>query len=333
MHLSIGNKRDDNFHDIRSIFLLINLRDTLCFMPQSPESDENPAVQQADTKAKDEDLKSEDAQKKPQAPKEALQIEIVPENLPAAFQKECISMPTEKNLVYQAVKLFQSKTDFVLTGKIKVTKRIPAGAGLGGGSSDAATTLAALNKISGLELPLDTLRSMAEVLGSDVPFFIKNDMTETANLHCSYVSGRGDVIEPIDNKDIKYNVVVVNPGFASGTSQAYSMLDQFRSNDKNFIQKQIVSSFGKLKKEELVAMLQSDPFTWKYTNDFLGMFITDKNCGEKYLGIIADLINCGASFANLSGSGSTCFGIFKDKKTADKAAAKLKSRWAFAESV
>lgn len=101
------------------------------------------------------------------------------------------------NLVIQALELFRSKTGWMQPLHIHLQKNIPMGSGLGGGSSNAATTLWALNAISKLEIPKDELQKWSAKLGSDVPFFFSNG--------CAVCTGRGEIVEnkaPINEREI-----------------------------------------------------------------------------------------------------------------------------------
>jgi 4-diphosphocytidyl-2-C-methyl-D-erythritol kinase len=118
------------------------------------------------------------------------------------------------NLVMRAMRTFCSGTGTAFCGDIALRKRIPSGAGLGGGSSDAAATLRALNKISGCKLPLTQLRSLAGEIGADVAFFI-----EPAPSLCV---GRGELVLPFTGKIPQREVILLKPAFNVATGWAYS---------------------------------------------------------------------------------------------------------------
>jgi len=100
--------------------------------------------------------------------------------------------------------------------KIMVKKKIPVAAGLGGGSSDAAITLLALNRLWSLNLGSADLMKIAAEIGSDVPFFIQGG--------CCLVSGRGEQVKKI--KGEKMDILLVNPGYEISTTKAYELLDK-----------------------------------------------------------------------------------------------------------
>ena len=219
-------------------------------------------------------------------------------------------LPVEKNIIFRALSLFRSKTGLDTGLKITAKKRIPAGGGLGGGSSDAASTLLALNKLAGFPLNRDELLELAASLGSDVPFFVH----ETA---AARVSGAGGLIEPLEAPRCFF--VLVNPGFPSDTAAAYRLLDEYRCG----------KPCGKGDSHLFHEMFKGEPREWPFYNDFLPVFPGREK--SVYQNIISQLRKHGAEFASLSGAGSTCFGVFKEKAQAEKAAAVLRSEWSFVE--
>jgi 4-diphosphocytidyl-2-C-methyl-D-erythritol kinase len=119
----------------------------------------------------------------------------------------------DENLVIRAAKIFFQITQAKRGVSIVLRKKIPHGAGLGGGSSDAATTLLALNKLFDTKLPREALAEMAETIGSDVPFFV----FESA----AVCKGRGEVVRPIALKN-KLPLLLLKPDFGVSSAWAYS---------------------------------------------------------------------------------------------------------------
>ena len=216
-------------------------------------------------------------------------------------------LPQEENIIFKAVTLFRERTGFSRGLKIRVKKRIPLGGGLGGGSSDAAAALLTLNKLAGFPCSREDLLEMAGFLGSDVPFFIH----ETP---AALVTGRGESILPL--KAPKLSLVLVNPGFHSETSAAYRLIDE----NRNYAQTGEINRF--INKDEF----DEKNFS-RFTNDFLNFSPEPQK--SIYNEIIAKLREFGAQYANLSGSGATCFGIFADRGQAKKAAGVLRKKWLF----
>jgi 4-diphosphocytidyl-2-C-methyl-D-erythritol kinase len=223
-----------------------------------------------------------------------------------------LPFPPEQDLAYRAALLFRAKTGFDRALRIELDKRIPLGAGLGGGSSDAAAVLLALNQLAGTGLSAAALGALAETLGSDVPFFLSPG--------AALVYGRGEGVISLESpRNIR--VVLVNPGFPSDTAGAFRLLDAERGGPVP----------EDLPRETLVRALSGPPVLWPYGNDFLPLFL-EKGAPEEaeaYRGIILSLKALGAEFTGLSGSGSTCFGIFTDEGAADRAVRNLLERWNF----
>ncbi|MDR0312514.1 MAG: 4-(cytidine 5'-diphospho)-2-C-methyl-D-erythritol kinase [Treponema sp.] len=274
LHLKVGDKRPDGFHDLESIFAALAFSDSLSF-------------------------------------------EIVGKDGNLSFEMSGGIIPQEKNLVCRAVSLFREKTGFDKGLRIHLYKRIPVGAGLGGGSSDAASSLLALNFLSGSAFSKEELLEMAVVLGSDVPFFLSGG--------AAWVSGRGEIIEPIETAQGLW-VVLAKPSFSSDTAYAYKLLDQARA-----LEEREKRTEERLAKKVLVRALAENPKTWPFSNDFLPIFLSsiinaeNNTAAAAYMAILEKFNKLGASFTGLSGSGSCCFGVFKDRKEAENAEISLKT--------
>jgi 4-diphosphocytidyl-2-C-methyl-D-erythritol kinase len=124
----------------------------------------------------------------------------------------------EDNLIMRALRSFSSRTGKEFCGEIVIEKRIPSGAGLGGGSSDAASTLRALNKISGSRLAVTDLRAVAGEIGADVAFFIQPEP--------SWCKGKGEVVLPFTGNIPGREVFLLKPAFSVATAWAYSSWEQ-----------------------------------------------------------------------------------------------------------
>jgi 4-diphosphocytidyl-2-C-methyl-D-erythritol kinase len=130
------------------------------------------------------------------------------------FQCDDPSVPTgDDNLIVRAAKSFFAATKLNPGVSIKLAKKIPHGAGLGGGSSDAASTLLALNELFETKVPREALAKLAETIGSDVPFFI----FESAAI----CRGRGDLVTPIKLPE-RLSMLLFKPDFMVPTEWAYS---------------------------------------------------------------------------------------------------------------
>src|SRR5262245_31656290 len=125
-----------------------------------------------------------------------------------------LSVPKgEDNIVVRAANVFFEETNPASGVSIELKKRIPHGAGLGGGSSDAASTLLALNELSETNLPREELAKMAEMIGSDVPFFIFQS--------AALCKGRGEVVSPTRLRE-RLPLLLLKPAFGVPTQWAYS---------------------------------------------------------------------------------------------------------------
>jgi 4-diphosphocytidyl-2-C-methyl-D-erythritol kinase len=191
----------------------------------------------------------------------------------------------QNNLIYKARNILSEYVQTELNIRVELEKVIPAFAGLGGGSSNAAITLIALNEIFGLKLNQKELFEIAVKIGSDVPFFILNSP--------AYAEGRGEILRPLSEFQLNYKIMVVVPKIKISTAWAYS---NFVSSTKQIELSSIKNSqdFEKLKD--------------KITNDFETIvFPVYPELRE----IKNKLIEFGASFALLSGSGSSIYGLFE----------------------
>lgn len=194
-------------------------------------------------------------------------------------------IPFDKNIVGKAVKQMRRYRDIPAL-EIRLHKLIPAGAGLGGGSSDAAFTIKMLNSDLGLGLSVTEMLTIASSLGSDCSFFIQNQI--------SIASGRGEILKKTDLNLHGHYLVLLHPGIHISTAEAYSGV------------------VPKEKTDSLARQIQKPVSEWKgaVINDF------ESNVFRKspFLPRIKDqLYACGAVYASMSGSGSSIYGIFNRK--------------------
>ena len=201
----------------------------------------------------------------------------------------------EDNLVLKAVRAFERLTGETVRARIELIKRIPAGAGLGGGSADAAVTFLGLQKLFGREIPEVLLLSTLSALGSDVPFFSVGGR--------ALGTGRGNEICMMDD-DTDYALVVVVPPVAIATREAYSWLTvSDKSNNISRFCAQPVSGHG------------TEP-----GNDFESVVCERHPLLSE---IKRNILRAGALRASLSGTGSALFGIFGSTKDAETALTRL----------
>jgi 4-diphosphocytidyl-2-C-methyl-D-erythritol kinase len=212
-----------------------------------------------------------------------------------------ISGESKKNLCLQAYQLLKDKYDLPPVN-IHLHKIIPIGAGLGGGSSDAAHTLLLLNKIFDLAISETDLIGMASTIGADCAFFIKNNTV--------FATGKGDVFETVDLKLPGLQLLVVKPDVGVNTASAYKGVKP------------------KLPLSTLKETVAKPAETWKevLANDF-ETTVFKKQPVIQY--IKEELYNSGAVYASMSGSGSAVYGLFKTTDALLLAKDKLKiySTW------
>jgi 4-diphosphocytidyl-2-C-methyl-D-erythritol kinase len=211
----------------------------------------------------------------------------------------------ETNLVIKAARLLQKNFSGKHGGvNIKLKKNIPSGGGLGGGSGNAAGILLALNHLWDLKIPRKDLITMSSELGSDVPFFLMSP--------CAIGTGKGEILEPIENS-INFYILMVYPNLSLSTSWVYGNLKLKLTKPENNIS--ILANFlMRSEFAQLGAALYNDlePVVFKRYPEILEI----KN----------ELLRSGAGGALLSGSGSTVFGIFDNPDLAKKALARFAGR-------
>jgi 4-diphosphocytidyl-2-C-methyl-D-erythritol kinase len=207
-------------------------------------------------------------------------------------------LPTsEDNLIVRAAKAVFSYAGYSSGIEITLMKNIPVAAGLGGGSSDAATTLLALNEICRLGLKKEELMKIGAKLGADVPFFLFGGS--------AFAGGIGDKLKAWKNP-LKLNIVLINPGFSLSTKLVYESLNLTLTKKRINYSIPRFSELG-----DIIREMQND-----LENASLRMHpeLTD---------IKQLLLRHGARSAMMSGSGPTVFGIFTDENSAKKAAGDL----------
>ncbi|MDF2375462.1 MAG: 4-(cytidine 5'-diphospho)-2-C-methyl-D-erythritol kinase [Verrucomicrobiales bacterium] len=124
------------------------------------------------------------------------------------------SLPTgEENLVVKAVRALAGKVGKTLAVSIDLQKQIPSGAGLGGGSSDAAAVLRALNEMGSLQLSEEELAGVGAMIGSDVPFFVYNRPCDCG--------GRGEIVTPVEEPVPSLSLFLIKPAFEIAAAWAY----------------------------------------------------------------------------------------------------------------
>jgi len=219
--------------------------------------------------------------------KDALEIIIEPETsaAPITFTSSglAINGDPSDNLCFKAYEILKKDYPTIPNIKMHLHKTIPMGAGLGGGSSDGAFTLVALNQLFNLEIPEQALLDYALQLGSDCPFFIINTP--------AFAIGRGEILKPINLNLDGYSIVIVNPGIAISTKLAFSLITP------------------KVPDTNMEAIICEPVTSWKekLINDFEQPIF---NSFPELANIKETLYQKGAVYASMTGTGSTVYGIF-----------------------
>ncbi|MDD4157854.1 MAG: 4-(cytidine 5'-diphospho)-2-C-methyl-D-erythritol kinase [Proteiniphilum sp.] len=246
--LHVIARREDGYHDLETVFYPIGLKDALEIVPY--------------------------AEGLPSAPGQRYQLEQTGLSLQGA---------AEENLVIKALKLISSEKA-IPPVEIHLLKKIPFGAGLGGGSSDAAAMLQLLNDLFSLGYTEQQLITLAARLGADCAFFIRNQP--------ALATGIGDILEPVDIDLGDLILVLVKPDIGISTQTAYAMITPRKPAQSL---------------REIVTLPVSE---WKkrMKNDFEAPIF--KKYPEIYR-IKQQLYARGALYASMSGSGSSVYGLFQ----------------------
>ena len=203
------------------------------------------------------------------------------------------SVPTgSRNLCLQAARLLRDQAGAARGVSIRLDKQVPVGAGLGGGSSDAAAVLRGLNELWETRLSTADLEELAAELGADVPFFIRGGL--------QLGEGIGERLTPL-KRELPCAVVLVIPPFGVDTAWAYR---QFASR-QTFPP---APAFDRL--------IARDPIPWEvFTNDFEAVVFPRYG---QLAAIKAGLLAAGAACAGLSGSGSGVYGLFEGQPSEEE---------------
>lgn len=247
--LHILNKREDGFHNLETVFFPVPLKDSLEIITNNNQHTNSDKV---------------------------------------IFSQSGINIygKPENNLCIKAAQLLQKAFDIPAV-KIHLHKTIPIGAGLGGGSADAAFTLKLLNDKYQLNLSTNQLINYSLQLGSDCPFFI-------INKPC-FAGSRGELLEEISVNLSGYQLVLVNPGIHVNTGWAFSKITPA------------------LPMQSIKDIITRPPTSWK--GELLNDFETAVFANYPAIKSVKDnLYSQNALYASMSGSGSTVFGIFSKEQ-------------------
>jgi len=216
-----------------------------------------------------------------------IQLEIENSNIPA----------DETNLCYRAARLFQERYSEFSGCHLLLKKKIPDGSGLGGGSSDAASTLLGLNNLFDLPFTYNELIVLAGKLGADVPFFMRNGL--------AIGRGIGNELDYVE-KQWNFYVLVLCPNYKISTRWAYENYKISLTNEEKNV----------ILKNQFLNEIQIDNFFEFFVNDFESLVF---EYYPELQELKQALYHQGAFFASLSGTGSAVYGLFHERGDVDKA--------------
>lgn len=202
------------------------------------------------------------------------------------------------NTCISAIEILKQHHPELPNFKIFLQKNIPTNAGLGGGSSNGTAILKGINQLCSLNIQEKEMKKLAEKISADSTFFVDGGMQGAEE--------KGQKLYPIKNIQLDNYILLVMPDIKVQTSEAFM-----------FIKKYLVKGETHIKLSQMLEELKLKNLSSElFYNDFeMHVFKTHPEIGK----IKLEILDLGAKYASLSGSGSTVFGIFSDKKTAQKA--------------
>ncbi|HEX6648583.1 MAG TPA: 4-(cytidine 5'-diphospho)-2-C-methyl-D-erythritol kinase [Pyrinomonadaceae bacterium] len=208
------------------------------------------------------------------------------------------------NLIVKAAVALKKQLRSKLGAQIKLTKRIPTKAGLGGASSNAAVTLVMLNALWRGQLPIDELVGVGSALGADVPFFLVGGN--------ALATGTGIRVSALPDRP-KQQLIIVTPNATVATANAYVALNAASLT---------TSDLASILSSSLADLVSADSGQWPLRNDFERVIFEIEPEIER---VKTALLKAGARGALLAGSGSSVFGVFDDEAARDRALENLSS--------
>lgn len=234
-----------------------------------------------------------------------LVVSLTGKSLSCVVECDAMQLP-EENTLTKTYRLFCQISGVTAGVHVKLTKRIPSGAGLGGGSSDAATFLLILNKMFDYPLRLNQLEEIANLVGSDVLFFLSGG--------AAIVTGRGDIVEPIKPRE-DFCIVVVYPDVHCSTPESYGLVDEYFALGKTVNETTL---------QDLEKMYYEPVSEWRFVNTFTNPVATKF---PVIFDVMKSLKELGADYVQMSGSGSAVFGVFSNFDVGKDACTNLKRFW------
>ena len=210
------------------------------------------------------------------------------------------------NIVYSALEALFKEAGIEVGLDVVIRKNIPVSGGLGGGSSDAASVLRAVNEAFDLGVSKERLFSIASAIGKDIPFFLLDTPFATGK-------GAGEIIEPVD-VDYSLAHILINPGIAVSTSEMYKRVDSFYRKRKKSSIEGIISA---LKKKDIILLRES------YYNIFEELLGAYRASVEEAKHLLSE---AGSGHGFLSGSGPSVFCILEHGAKAEEIFGRIPDR-------
>ena len=268
--LEIEGRRDDGYHEIETLMVPIDLYDTLVFRPTVSNHIELSCAWASGFGGKADWLEPPPA--------------------------------SEDNLVFRALELLRKRSDCLQGACVRLTKRIPSAAGLGGGSSDAAAALLVANSAWNLGWSRDQLAELSAELGSDIPFFFAGS--------AAICRGRGELVEPIPVGG-RFDFVLVKPAEGHGTAAVFSRLQPTEKSNGTGPMATAVAAGDAVRVGELLgnrlqaAAEEMSPSLCSIVEEFRKL----------------DVLGC-----QMTGSGTCYFGVCRNRHQARRLASRLRQR-------
>ncbi|XPV75667.1 MAG: 4-(cytidine 5'-diphospho)-2-C-methyl-D-erythritol kinase [Desulfovibrio sp.] len=241
------------------------------------------------------------------APHDILDIQEVYEKQGIEICCDQADLATQDNLIAKAWKKYGATTGFSPALHVTLKKNIPSGAGLGGGSSDAAVMLNYLNKKNPNPIDDRQLNTLAASLGADIPFFLKGVPARA--------TGIGEVLTPVDIDFSGYSIVLVCPDVHVSTVWAYKAWDKMHLDANGKFHQENSENFLTRPNQSYNKPTRYAPL--KIFNDFEEPVFKE----HSELRILKERLLCsGACAAAMSGSGSSIFGLYRSQTQAQQAA-------------
>jgi 4-diphosphocytidyl-2-C-methyl-D-erythritol kinase len=228
-----------------------------------------------------------------------IEIERITEGFEFAFEPEGAEIgPPDRNSAYVAWKSLQRLTGVALPASVRLRKWIPVGAGLGGGSADAAAVLVGLNQLFDLGLRADELREVGARVGADVPFCISGGT--------ALGEGVGEMLTPLPGPPTQH-LVVAKPHCSADTGEIYRAHDAAGAESARCVEP-VISALQSRSLRDLAAAVGND------------LMSVTSGLVPEVAALQRDLLARGALGAAMSGSGTAVYGIFNDEGAAETAA-------------